>query len=314
MLRSTYLTFLFLLIIGVTLCACNINSIAKRTQTASTPLPSMRQELPPIATQTSSPFPAISQFPEERTTPTMKAESGVLSITIVYDNNSFDPRLKTAWGFSALVEYHEQILLFDTGGGGQILLENLQALEIDPTHIQSIVLSHAHGDHTGGLSALLGSTNQPAVYLLPSFTDAYKRQIGQVTQVIEVAPGQLIGDGILTTGEISGNLPEQALLLRTENGLVIVTGCAHPGIVQIIERAIDLTEDPVYLVLGGFHLGSKDKGEISTIIANFRRLGVQKVAPCHCTGEGAIAMFADEYGSAFVQVGVGTIMTIAKEE
>ena len=98
----------------------------------------------------------------------MKAESGVLSITIVYDNNSFDPRLKTAWGFSALVEYHEQILLFDTGGGGQILLENLQALEIDPTHIQSIVLSHAHGDHTGGLSALEAPTNQPCTSCLLS--------------------------------------------------------------------------------------------------------------------------------------------------
>jgi len=132
--------------------------------------------------------------------------------------------------------------------------------------------------------------------------------------VIEVTPGQVLGDSILTTGEISGNIPEQALLVRTEYGLVVITGCAHPGIVRIIESAIELTNDPVYLVLGGFHLGDKSKTEISAILANFRRLGVQKAAPCHCSGESAIAMFADEYGQAFVQAGVGMVITIMKDE
>ena len=240
----------------------------------------------------------------------MKSPADVLKITIVYDNNPFDARLKTAWGFSALVEYHGQTLLFDTGGEGHILLENMRVLEIEPARIQSIVLSHAHSDHTGGLSALLGGGNQPSVYLLPSFADTYKHRLGLVTQVNEVTPGQVIADGILTTGEFGGDIPEQALLVRTENGLVVITGCAHPGIVRIIEKAIELTNDPVYLVLGGFHLGSKSETEISAILADFRRLGVQKVAPCHCSGEHAIAMFAAEYGQAFVQAGVGTVITL----
>jgi 7,8-dihydropterin-6-yl-methyl-4-(beta-D-ribofuranosyl)aminobenzene 5'-phosphate synthase len=244
----------------------------------------------------------------------MNTQVDMLKIIIAYDNNPFDPRLKTAWGFSALIEYHGQTLLFDTGGDGSILLENMQVLGIDPTRIQFVVLSHAHGDHTGGLIALLDDDSKPAVYLLPSFADAYKQQIRQLTQVSEVTPGQVIADGVLTTGEISGNIPEQALLVRTENGLVIVTGCAHPGTVQIVERAIDLTGDPVYLVLGGFHLGSENEGVISNIIADFKQLGVRKVAPCHCTGEHANAMFADEYGLAFVQVGVGTTITMVKEE
>ena len=152
------------------------------------------------------------------------------------------------------------------------------------------------------------------MYLLPSFADAYKRQVGQVTQVIEVTPGQVIADGILTTGEIGGNIPEQALVIRTGKGLAVITGCAHPGIVRIIERAMELTDDRVYLVVGGFHLGNKSKAEISAILADFQRLGVQKVAPCHCTGERAIAMFADEYGQAFIQVGVGTLITVMQEE
>ncbi len=244
----------------------------------------------------------------------MKILVEILKITIVYDNNSFDSRLKTAWGLSALVEYRGQTLLFETGGDGRILLENLRVLGIDLSQIQSVVLSHAHGDHTGGLSALLSGGNQPPVYLLPSFADTYKHQLGLVTQVSEVARGQVIADSILTTGEISGNIPEQALVICTGVGLVVITGCAHPGIVRIIERAVELTGDPAYLVLGGFHLGNNSETEISAILADFRRLGVQKVAPCHCTGERAIAMFADEYGQAFIRSGVGTLITVMQED
>lgn len=240
----------------------------------------------------------------------MENPADVLKITIVYDNNIFDARLKTAWGFSALVEYHGQTLLFDTGGDGHILLENMRVLEIDPANIQAIVLSHAHGDHTGGLSALLDGKHNPTVYLLPSFAEAYKRQTEQITQVIEVAPGQVLGDGILTTGEIGGSIPEQALVIRTSAGLVVITGCAHPGIIRIIERAMELTGESVHLVLGGFHLGNKNKAELTAILADFRRLGVQKAAPCHCSGESAIGMFAAEFGQAFVKVGVGAVIIL----
>ena len=246
----------------------------------------------------------------------MKIPADVLKITIAYDNNSFDARLKKAWGFSALVEYHGKTLLFDTGGDGRILLENMRLLVIDPACIQSIVLSHAHGDHTGGLSALLAGGNQPSVYLLPSFADTYKHQLGLVTQVIEVTSGQAIADDIWTTGEISGNIPEQALVIRTGKGLVVITGCSHPGIVRIIERAMELIGDSVYLVLGGLHLGNESENVLFAILTDFRRLGVKKVAPCHCTGERAIAMFAAEYGQViiqFVQAGVGTVITLDGE-
>lgn len=324
--KTIFRSFLFF-VIGVTLCACGaaittertqvfpapIPSLPKEiTQVFPAPLPSLPQETPFLAVQTATLFPLPSQTPGERKTPTLTPPDDVLRITIVYDNNPFNPHLKTTWGFSALVEYRGQVVLFDTGGDGQILLENMQALEIDVGRIQSIILSHGHADHTGGLSAILNSGVQLPVYLLPSFSDTYKRQIGQLAQVIEVTPGQFIGDGILTTGEIAINTPEQVLVIRSGEGLVVITGCAHPGIVRIVERAIELTSDPVYLVLGGFHLNSKSESEISTILADFRRLGVQKVAPCHCTGERAITMFAAEYGEAFIQAGVDTVVTLNK--
>lgn len=311
-LEIVFRSFLFF-VIGITLCACSVPWPWERSHVFPTLLPLMSPNAPPTIVQTITPLLITSQIPGERKTPTMKTPVDVLRITIVYDNNPFDPRLTTSWGFSAPVEYGDQSLLFDTGGDGRILLENMQVLGIGPARIQSIVLSHAHGDHTGGLSTLLNTDNQPSVYLLPSFADAFKNQVMQVTQVSEVTPGQVIGNGILTTGEIDGKIPEQALVIRTSDGLVVITGCAHPGIVRIIELAMELTGDPVYLVLGGFHLGSKNKPGISAILADFRRLGVQKVAPCHCSGELAIAMFAAEYEQAFIQAGVGTVITIERQ-
>jgi 7,8-dihydropterin-6-yl-methyl-4-(beta-D-ribofuranosyl)aminobenzene 5'-phosphate synthase len=75
--------------------------------------------------------------------------------------------------------------------------------------------------------------------------------------------------------------------------------------VEIIEHAQTLLEGQVRLVLGGFHLGGKREAEIDAILTDFRRLEVEQVAPCHCTGDQAIAMFAAEYGEDYIQAGVG---------
>jgi 7,8-dihydropterin-6-yl-methyl-4-(beta-D-ribofuranosyl)aminobenzene 5'-phosphate synthase len=233
-----------------------------------------------------------------------------LTIIIVYDNNAYDQRLKTAWGFSALVEYHDHTLLFDTGGDGAILIENMRILGIDPTQIESVVLSHAHGDHTGGLNDLLEAGARPTVYLLPSFSLSFKDQIERVTQVVVVSSGQSIAEGLLTTGEMGRNILEQALVIRTEPGLVVITGCAHPGVIAILEQALEMYDEPIRLVLGGFHLGSKSKAEIVSVLEDFRRIGVEHVAPCHCTGAQAISMFAAEYGEDFIQAGVGRVVRL----
>ena len=235
-----------------------------------------------------------------------------LTITIVYDNIPSDARLTTDWGFGALVEYNHQAVLFDSGANGPILLGNMQTLEIDPTRVKTIVLSHSHSDHIGGIEAFLAVSPQTPVYLLSSFEASFIRKMRQITDVIETTPGQMIAEGILTTGEVGGDIPEQALLIQSGHGLVVITGCAHPGIVRMIERAKELTGMPVYLVLGGFHLSEKSNAEIAAIIADFRRLGVQKVAPSHCTGAQAINMFAAEYGEDFVPVGAGSILSMGK--
>jgi 7,8-dihydropterin-6-yl-methyl-4-(beta-D-ribofuranosyl)aminobenzene 5'-phosphate synthase len=186
----------------------------------------------------------------------------------------------------------------------------MRILGIDPTRIESVMLSHAHGDHTGGLTALLEFGARPTVYLLSSFPVAFKRQVERIAQVEEVTPGQSIGGVFYSTGEIRRNTPEQALVIKTEPGLVIITGCAHPGIIEIIEEAREMFAEPVLLVLGGFHLGANSRAEIDAILTDFRRLGVLQVAPCHCTGDQAIARFAVEYGEDYIQAGVGKVIRL----
>lgn len=266
---------------------------------------------PPQASQTPAPFPSLSPT---LPTPT-ESESGSqimqhLTVSILYDNYSYDPRLRTAWGIAALVEHGNHTLLFDSGGDGSMLMENMRLLGADPQRIQSIVLSHEHGDHVGGISSLLDTGIQPIVYVPASFSTSTKRAIERKTQLLEVESGQLIFEGLYTTGEVGTSIREQAIAIQSPLGLVVITGCAHPGIVSMVEQAKALSSQPIYLVLGGFHLSGHSRNAILGIIEDFRLLGVQKVAPSHCTGDQAIALFREAYGEDFLQSGAGQVFRI----
>jgi 7,8-dihydropterin-6-yl-methyl-4-(beta-D-ribofuranosyl)aminobenzene 5'-phosphate synthase len=110
----------------------------------------------------------------------------------------------------------------------------------------------------------------------------------------------------LTDSTFKGNV-EQSLVLDTTEGLVVVTGCAHPGIVEIVKKAKQTLNKDVYLVLGGFHLLGLSDSQIQRIIQQLRDLGVRKVGPSHCTGERPIELFKQEYREDFVPIGVGRI-------
>jgi 7,8-dihydropterin-6-yl-methyl-4-(beta-D-ribofuranosyl)aminobenzene 5'-phosphate synthase len=273
------------------------------------PTISLNLEESPMTTAptTSTPTFAPSPTPTETTIP---VDVPTITITTLFDNYSFDSRLKTSWGFSALVQRGEHTVLFDTGASGAILLENMSILGIEPTAIESIVLSHIHGDHVDGLQALLNTGIQPTVCVPPSFPSYFKDSVRQSTELVDVEPGLLIAEDIYTTGEIGSQIPEQALVIRTTKGLVVITGCAHPGVVQMVERAQELFGDPIYLVMGGFHLLNKPASAINSIIEDFRRLEVQKVAPSHCTGDQAIALFREAYQDDFIEAGVGKVLVI----
>ena len=95
-----------------------------------------------------------------------------------------------------------------------------------------------------------------------------------------------------------------------EKGLIVITGCSHPGIVTILERVKEFfPQEKIFAVLGGFHLLDKGKREIDYIIEKFKSLGVEKVGPTHCTGWEAIKAFQEAYGDNFLSLGAGATLT-----
>jgi 7,8-dihydropterin-6-yl-methyl-4-(beta-D-ribofuranosyl)aminobenzene 5'-phosphate synthase len=238
-----------------------------------------------------------------------KSERSQNRLTILYDNNSYDYRLKSSWGFSCLIELEEKTLLFDTGGDGEILLYNMKVLNKDPKTIDLIVLSHIHGDHTGGLWSILRVKPTVKVYIPGSFPEDFEQRVKKYgAEVVRVDDSLEIDRGIYTTGEMGQGIKEQSLLIHLPKGIFVITGCAHPGIVNILEKAKSIARKDIYMVIGGWHLSSAGEREIKGIIEAFRRLGIQNVAPCHCTGDRAMAMFKGEYGGNFIRVGAGSII------
>jgi len=234
-----------------------------------------------------------------------------LTTAITYDNNPYDDRLRTAWGFSCLLRLPEKTILFDTGGDSSILLDNMDQLQIDPKEIDIVVLSHIHGDHVGGLGGVLNQNSDVTVYLPASFPQSLKEDVKLYgAEVKEIHEPRELFDGVYTTGELNGGIKEQSLIVKTDEGLVIITGCAHPGVVNIVQRAREIAGDRVYLLLGGFHLGGASASKIESIIDSFEQLGVERVAPCHCSGDNARRLLREHYGEGYIECGVGRRVTL----
>jgi len=188
-----------------------------------------------------------------------------MRVTLIYDNEVLRQGLVPGWGFSALIEAGSAPpVLFDTGADGPTLLNNMAELGIKPGDIGAIVLSHAHMDHTGGLSAVLAENRQAEI-----FVPASVRVVASDRKVIRVAGPRDIVGGIHTTGELMSI--EQSLALETAAGIVVVTGCSHPGVGEILGAASKWGK--LNGIIGGLH-GFHDFDLLK---------GLSLICPCHCT-------------------------------
>ena len=239
------------------------------------------------------------------------SDSNDLSLTIVYDNNPYGKNLETRWGFSCYVKGTEKTILFDVGGEGSVVLANMRKLAIDPKTVDTIVLSHIHYDHIGGLSDFLRVNPEVAVYMPRSLPRSVKDIVTKAgAKLVEVHKSIKICKDVYSTGELGGFIKEQSLIIKTTKGLVVITGCAHPGIANIVKKAKEMLKTDVYLALGGFHLCWMNPWQIRGIVQAVKEQGVTKVAPCHCSGDLARRQFEKVYGKDFILSGAGKKITI----
>jgi 7,8-dihydropterin-6-yl-methyl-4-(beta-D-ribofuranosyl)aminobenzene 5'-phosphate synthase len=214
-----------------------------------------------------------------------------MKLTILYDNTLYNNNLKEDWGFSCLIEIRNgPVILFDTGADGFILKQNMEKLQINPEKIDIIFISHNHYDHTGGLSHILHYNKTAEIYIPSSL-----RGLKDKDRVHKIGSCSLkIRENIFSTGELS-NI-EQSLAIKTEKGIVLIAGCAHPGLRNIINAAQEFGE--IYAVIGGFH-DFKD----FHILKN-----IEIIIPIHCTQK--IEDIKNIYPENYISGGAGKIIEL----
>ena len=229
-------------------------------------------------------------------------------ITILYNNYLHKSECQIDWGFSCIVESKGKNILFDTGTKEDIFFHNVEELSADLSRVDMVVISHNHSDHTGSLMGFLKKNNKVRVYMPYSTSSNFLEKIRNTgVKVLNEKDPVEMGNAYYLTGELGKQIGEQSLILDTPKGLVVVTGCSHPGIVDIVKRAKEIGKKDIYLVVGGFHLMEHSESAVKEIIREFRNLGVQKVSATHCTGDKAIELFKEAYGNDYVAAGVGKV-------
>ncbi|MBN2410915.1 MBL fold metallo-hydrolase [candidate division KSB1 bacterium] len=228
-------------------------------------------------------------------------------ISIVFDNTTLDPGLKTEWGFACVIELDNEKSLFDTGNDGKILLSNMARLGYAPKDFSRLIISHMHWDHVGGVIDFLHHNSDVIVYMpASSLTDDINMIKSISKSVVLVSEPVEITDGLFSLGDLPGYLNEQSVVLKTDEGLVVLTGCAHPGVLNIVKRArVSFPDVPVKLLIGGFHLLHDSTESVIELIEKLKRLNVQQVAPTHCTGEKQMELCRQLYAGHYIKAGAG---------
>ena len=238
-------------------------------------------------------------------------------------------------GLSILIETDEEKrVLVDTGASAMVFGHNLSLLGFKPGDIDAVFISHGHYDHMGGLVSMIDAGvpiyGDPKIFSSKRFAvavDGTKRDISAPQELIDALPRAKLNlssasveivPGVKTSGQIVREskfevadrflkeeepgcqtndevFEEQALFIQTKKGLVIVSGCGHPGIVNVVTQAKRSFDKRIYMVIGGFHLSSANKDRILKTMDGLKALGIDRIAPTHCTGFEAMKMMSDRF-------------------
>jgi 7,8-dihydropterin-6-yl-methyl-4-(beta-D-ribofuranosyl)aminobenzene 5'-phosphate synthase len=239
------------------------------------------------------------------------------------------------WGFAALIEVDGRRILFDTGARPETVLKNARELKVDLTNVQDVILTHNHSDHTTGLLTLRREyarekkTALSVVHVgrgifwerpsskMNEVKTEYEAMGGsfiEYNEPKEIAPGVWLtgpvprqhaernwsGSGRVKTpdGLVEDTIPEDmSLVLATEKGLVLVSGCGHAGIINTLEVARRIVrEKPVYAAIGGFHLFNLDDQKLDWTAGKLKEFGLRHFLGAHCTGIEAVYRIRERAG------------------
>ena len=238
------------------------------------------------------------------------SKDDAVHVTIIYDNYQANTDLETDWGFACLVEYQGKQLLFDAGRNPELYKKNVRLLDIHPEEIPTLFISHEHGDHTAGIPWIIETNPSITCYLPASYAEQLKARGTLPPNSKGLAnPTHLYGS-FYSTGDDFVNFKEQGLVIKTESGGVLITGCGHPGAVAMVEVAEKELGIKIHTVIGGLHLMSTSRNDLEQIISTLKEMGVKQICPTHCTGDKSIAAFKTSFGDDYITGGTGKLIVI----
>ncbi|MBM7556376.1 MBL fold metallo-hydrolase [Halanaerobacter jeridensis] len=263
-----------------------------------------------------------------------------VEITLVVENSVYKSQLLAEHGLSFWIDYDDSSYLFDTGQG-QVLTHNLKTLNLNISELSGVLLSHGHYDHAGGLSAILEQQPEVPVYGHPDlFLPKYSQNTaGEVFRGFAMTKDEInnfnpntdltaVQSGLWLTGEVPRKneretlndhyqvkedrelktdpfRDDQSLVLDTEEGLVIILGCSHAGVINILEHVQQNFAQEIYTIIGGMHLVNASRDRIEWTIEQLQKIDFTQLIPLHCTGERAVRAMQSAFGERVETLSVG---------
>ena len=230
---------------------------------------------------------------------------------VLVDNNPWGS-LHASWGLSIFVEAPSGNVLFDTGPGPDVLAYNAKRIGIDPCNVSAVVISHEHMDHVGGLPYIARHCPGIPIYVpsgVSSSVLSWIKSLG-LRDIRVVNTTTIVVPGVYVLPPLWGPPAEESLVINTSRGLVLLVGCSHPGVARIVRYAEQLLGERVLLLMGGFHLAWAPRSKVERVAKELVGLGVEYIAPIHCSGNLIRSILASNYPRHYVGAHVGTVVVI----
>ena len=222
-----------------------------------------------------------------------------LKLTILNDNES-GFNLKNEWGWSILAESERWKILFDADTNPRVIEYNTKALNIDLKDLDFAILSHYHADHYGGFE-YVGNVARGLKIYAPQGGSDFLKNWG--LNPIEGESGEIAED-VWLSGTLGSSIKEQAVGIKVDDiGLVVIVGCSHPGADTITMKLKEMTDEIIFLVIGGFHSPSK---KVLDNLANLSKY----ISPAHCSGIQAKNYVRANYPDKYIEVATGSVIDI----